>query len=413
MRMVRKVTFIHAADLHLDSPFKGLTDIPSHLFEEIKNSTFQSLQHLVDAAIFHHVDFVLLAGDLFDNEKQSLKAQIRLRRAFEQLEAYEIAVYLSYGNHDYIEGNIHQISYPANVHIFPDEQVRSFVFHKDGEALAEIHGFSYEKRAVIENKSSDYIVSDEEIPFSIAMLHGSIQGNEDHAPYAPFQLSQLSSSHFDYWALGHIHKRTVLNENPPIVYSGNIQGRHRKETGEKGCYLVQLTSSHTELNFIPLQAITFQALTIDVSHCDEVFQLEREILQEVEKLTRLQPQLLDLTLTANHKDLKNWQLEGTLDEMIEILNESLAVQTPWNYLFKTTVHVETKGEDHETYYGEHFMAELRRGFDEGVRMDFIQDLYQHRQARKYLEMPSKEEWKESIQEAKQRMLEQMSGGGRS
>src|SRR5690606_23698300 len=100
-KMERNITFIHAADLHLDSPFKGLTNLPGHLFQEIKDSTFQALTHLVEAAIEYEVDFVLITGDLFDNEKQSLKAQIHLRKAFERLQKHRISVYISYGNHDF------------------------------------------------------------------------------------------------------------------------------------------------------------------------------------------------------------------------------------------------------------------------------------------------------------------------
>lgn len=109
--MERNVTFIHAADLHLDSPFKGLSKTSSpHLFQEIKNSTFTALDNLVEAAVLHNVDFVLITGDLFEHENQSLKAQIRLRNAFEKLKDYKINVYLSFGNHDYISGNIHKVT---------------------------------------------------------------------------------------------------------------------------------------------------------------------------------------------------------------------------------------------------------------------------------------------------------------
>src|SRR5690625_3427526 len=98
--MANKISFIHAADLHLDSPFKGLTDLPEEIFTKVKESTFEALENLVQTAIDRKVDFILLVGDLFDHERQSLKAQVRLRRAFEDLMEHEINVYLSYGNHD-------------------------------------------------------------------------------------------------------------------------------------------------------------------------------------------------------------------------------------------------------------------------------------------------------------------------
>src|SRR5690625_6351761 len=117
------ISFIHAADLHLDSPFQGLTFLPESLFEKVRQSTFNAFNRLIQTAINKKVDFILLVGDLFDNEKQSLKAQVYLRKAFEKLDQHGIDVYLSYGNHDYMNGNKHRITYPKNVHIFPNDTV--------------------------------------------------------------------------------------------------------------------------------------------------------------------------------------------------------------------------------------------------------------------------------------------------
>lgn len=410
--MDREVTFIHAADLHLDSPFKGLMDMPADLFEEIKRSTFQALQELVRAAIDNRVDFVLITGDLFDNEKQSLKAQIRLKKAFEQLKDQEIAVFLSYGNHDFLKGNIHQVTYPDNVHIFPDEQVRDLDFYKNGELLAKIYGFSYENRAVIENKTSEYIIEDTKVPFHIAMLHGSIKGNEEHDTYAPFRLSELTEKDFKYWALGHIHKRAVLQKNPYIVYPGNIQGRHRKETGEKGCYLVRLTEMETTLDFIPLNRIEFYPLKIDVSECVAAYQLEAIIMDSLKSLKATRPQLLDLTLQANDTSLRNWQANGQLEDVLDIINESISQEQLWRYIFHVQLDIKERLEPSETSFGEHFIDELKRSFAENSGIDYVEQLYQHRQARKYLDLPSQEEVSGWKQEAEARLFDQLLGGGR-
>src|SRR5690625_7660876 len=150
----KQISFIHAADLHLDSPFQGLSHIPEHLFKEVRESTFVALDRLVRLAIQEQVDFILIVGDLFDNERQSLKAQIRLRKAFQELEKHHINVYLSYGNHDHINGNIHAFTYSDNVFIFPSEKVSQFIHEKNGIPLLEINGFSYEKSTVLEYKKS-------------------------------------------------------------------------------------------------------------------------------------------------------------------------------------------------------------------------------------------------------------------
>src|SRR5699024_12369177 len=149
INMTRPIRFIHAADEHLEHPFQGLSKLPDTIFSQVQESTFDAPQQLIKLAISRQVDFVLLVGDLFDHERQSLKAQIRLRSAFEQLADYDIQVYLSYGNHDFIEGNYYAVSYPANVHSFPDEAPSSFPFTHKPE-IVEITVFSFETREVIE-----------------------------------------------------------------------------------------------------------------------------------------------------------------------------------------------------------------------------------------------------------------------
>src|SRR5699024_1547924 len=156
-------------------------------------------------------------------------------------------VYLSYGNHDYVSGNKLRLSFPENVHVFPNENIQSFLYENNKEPLAKIYGFSYENRVVLENKESQYEVVDSSVPFHIGTLHGSLDGLEGHDPYAPFHLTDLKAKAMQYWALGHIHQRQIISENPHIIYPGNIQGRHRNEAGEKGCYYVQMTEFNTKV----------------------------------------------------------------------------------------------------------------------------------------------------------------------
>ena len=406
--MKKQLSFIHAADLHLDSPFKGLASAPDHVFQEIRESTFMALQRLVDIAIEKRVDFILLAGDLFDNEKQSLKAQIRLRRAFEQLQKYGINIYLSYGNHDYINGNIHPVTYPENVFVFPNEKVSHFTFEKDNQKLAQIYGFSYENRAVTESKAKEYAISNADIPFHIAMLHGSILSNTEHDVYAPFQLNDLLSSDIDYWALGHIHKREILKQSPPIIYPGNIQGRNRKETGEKGCYHVILNEHDHELTFIPLQAIQFRSITIDVSACKQIHDLEKYILHEIKETGT--PILLDVTLKSNQPNLLEWENENLLEDVIEIINESIIDKQKWNFIFRLSVDVDPQQYSMDAVKGNHFIAELSRHFDEESIQPYVRELFQHKQGRKYLERLSDEEEIEIKDEAKQLLMNELLKG---
>lgn len=405
--MSKQVSFIHAADLHLDSPFKGLANTPKFVFDEIRESTFVALERIVSVAIDKAVDFVLIVGDLFDNERQSLKAQIRLRKAFEKLEKHHINVYLSYGNHDHINGNIYPVTYPENVFEFTSEEVSQFTYIKNGQPLAAIQGFSYENRAVLDNKTSDFNITDETIPFQIAMLHGSLQSNTEHDTYAPFQLGELINKNFDYWALGHIHKRNILKRNPLIVYPGNSQGRNRKECGEKGCYHIVLTETEQDISFIPAQALQFNNLTIDVSACKEIHQLETKIHDEIKELRVTTPQLIDLVLTSDNKRILEWKNQSDLSEIIELVNETLMSQSNWGYVFRLTLTKHWTHVDESVYQGDHFIGVLLRQFEQKTIVDDLTDLYNHRQGRKYLDRQSKEEEKFILEEARQLLLNEL------
>lgn len=409
--MSNKISFIHTADLHLDSPFKGLASIPETIFKNVRESTFVALERIVSVAIDRQVDFVLIVGDLFDNERQSLKAQIRLRRAFEELEKHDINVYLSYGNHDHINGNIHPVTYPSNVYVFDSEQVDSFIYERNGEELAEIQGFSYENRVVLNNKTKEFTINNPKIPFHIGMLHGSISSNTDHDTYAPFQLNQLLEQGFRYWALGHIHQRQILKNDPFVVYPGNTQGRSRKEVGEKGCYHVVLTETENKISFIPTQAINFIDLTIDVSLCKEVHDLESKIQKSIENEEIITPQLINLNLKSNNQNLITWKNNFDLEDIIEIVNEKLIDQSMWCYIYNFKVTSLAPKFNESYFQTDHFIGELSRQFEEQSILIHLNDLFNHKQGRKYLEKYSKEKEEQLKEEAKQLLFNELFNAG--
>ncbi|MGM8366310.1 metallophosphoesterase family protein [Virgibacillus sp. W0181] len=395
--MTARISFLHAADLHLDSPFKGLANIPEHLFKEIVESTLTALDRLVQTAIDKNVDFVLLVGDLFDNETRGLRAQVKLRHAFEQLNRHHIKVYLSYGNHDYIKGNIHHVTYPDNVFIFNDEKIDTFTFRRNNQALANIYGFSYVNRAITTNKSESFKIVDEEVPFHIAMLHGSYQKNTAHDTYAPFLISDLMKEEFDYWALGHIHQREIIKQHPPIVYPGNTQGRHRNEQGEKGCYYVEMTDTEVKMNFYPLQAIQFESVDVNISYATEIHEVEMKIRSIIKSMVKPTPVLITLTLLDKQDRLLNWEKDHTLDELIELLNESFGHETNWKFIYQYKINIPKKRREEVHIAGDYFIGELSRQMDQAVIQPYLSDLYNHRQAKKHL-TPINKETEQTIKE---------------
>ncbi|HLR53877.1 MAG TPA: DNA repair exonuclease [Pseudogracilibacillus sp.] len=395
INMTRPITFIHAADLHLDSPFQGLSKLPDTIFSQVRESTFDALQQLIKLAISRQVDFVLLVGDLFDHERQSLKAQIRLRSAFEQLADYDIQVYLSYGNHDFIEGNYHAVSYPANVHSFPDEAPSSFTFTKQHERV-EITGFSYETRAVTEEKVLQFPERDPAATYQIGMLHGSVYGDKQHSTYAPFSTHQLVDKEYDYWALGHIHQRQELHEKPPIIYPGNIQSRHRNEQGKKGCYVVELKDDEVIPEFVPFRTIEF--LHIDITLTSQHNMDEVETLIEEKVNNEGGPKTL-LSINWHTEDI-NWftsYTDGWLEDLLEGFNEQQTESLHWIYIYRHKMNWREQQQVSTDYSP--FLKEINQAFTELDIQKELKDFTKQTKAKKYADISYKE-----IQDEAQELL---------
>ncbi|WP_147533110.1 metallophosphoesterase family protein [Bacillus marasmi] len=281
---MKKITFIHGADLHLDSPMVGLRHLPEPIFKRLQESSFTAFQKLIDAAIQHQVDFVILAGDIFDGENRSIRAQSRFRNQIDRLALHQIPVFIIYGNHDHLDGKWARMSLPENAFVFP-ATVEVKTIQCENATTVSLYGFSYPHRHVHERRIVEYQKTGL-ADFHIGILHGHYEGSSDHGKYAPFQLTDLLEKQFDYWALGHIHKRAELSHEPPIIYPGNIQGRHRKEVGQKGCYLATLTDTEKQLNFISLSDIIWDEIEIDVSQVESIadlYQLCREEMNRIRK----------------------------------------------------------------------------------------------------------------------------------
>ncbi|MCH5462695.1 DNA repair exonuclease [Lactobacillus sp. LC28-10] len=279
--------FIHAADLHLDSPFKGLQRLPKALWQQIHEAPFGATKKMVSDAIEQKVDFVLLVGDLFDRETQSVQAQIFLNEQLQRLVDANIAIFVSFGNHDYLASD-QQFNLPDGVTVF-DHEVSTKSFMTADHTRVAVSGFSYSDRW-LEQDVVPQFPERGSADFQIGMLHGAVkQGTINH--YAPFTLSELTATNYDYWALGHIHKPNVLAEQPPIVYSGTIQGRHKLESGEHGYQLVTAEGRQLQRQFVPADQVRWSSLSLTV----ESATTDDSLIEAVkDALTQLHPDVFEL-----------------------------------------------------------------------------------------------------------------------
>jgi len=249
---IAAMKFIHAADLHIDSPLKGLDGYTGAPVERLRGATRQSFLGLVAAAIEQRVDLVVLAGDIFDGNWQDFRTGLFFREQLVRLTRAGIRVFIAKGNHDAESQITRQLPAVDGVHLFRSRSCETIRLDDLGVAL---HGRSFAQRTVNEDFVRDY---NPPVPglFNIGVLHTSLTGSPDHDPYAPTSVAALSACGYDYFALGHIHARQVVQEaDPRIVFPGNLQGRHAKEAGAKGCELVTVTGGRIE---------SAEALALDV-----------------------------------------------------------------------------------------------------------------------------------------------------
>lgn len=293
--------FIHAADIHVDTPFRGVETDVTWVLEYLRAATLQSFDRMIDLAIREEVDFVIIAGDLYDSDQHSLTALLALRRAFDRLGEHHIRVYIAHGNHDPLNGKAY--AWPPNVYVFPAGEVTSYVYHQEGRPVAEIQGISYDKPAVTENLVPRFHPGSE-APYHIAVLHANVEGEPGHSNYAPARLSEMQNQGFDYWALGHVHHRKVLSEAPFVVYPGNTQGRHVNETGDKGVYLVDVDDiGQTRLAFHPTAVVAWETLTVSAEGIQDVVDLIPRIQESLDSTAEDLPRVVRLRVQEASEEL--------------------------------------------------------------------------------------------------------------
>lgn len=403
---VKNITFIHAADLHLGGMFSGFRHLPDTLYEKLRTCSYEALRNLIQTAITEKVDFVILAGDIYDGNDRSLKAQIQFQKAMEQLNKEGIPVYLIHGNHDFLEGNYFNLSLPPNVHIFGREvEVKEHV--KEDGTSSMLYGFSYGQRHIKERMIEGYIKQPSG-DFHIGLLHGNLDGETAHGNYAPFTKMELVQKGFDYWALGHIHKRMLVLNEPYAVYPGCLQGRNRKETGEKGFYLVHLSETETKLDFRPASVLNWQEETVEASGL-EMNRLIQHINERKEHYRQAGKDiLLELILDASKAKEEDW-LYSDMDELLEAVQEGEEEETPrvWIHTMKL---IPPAWMDEGTDETQSFLAELLDvSADLGKEQfeELIAPLLTHSAARKYVKGWDYASQKEIILEANMELVKRL------
>jgi exonuclease SbcD len=257
------VKFLHAADIHLDSPLLGLQardDLPA---EVLRHSTRRAFEAMIQLAIAEDVAFVIIAGDLYDGDWKDFSTGLFFA---EQMRKLGRPCFLLRGNHDAASVITRSLPLPPNVREFSSRTCQTFELVEHGVAL---HGYSFPHRAVPEDLSASYPPPRAGL-LNIGVLHSSGEDPGEHQVYAPCRIANLTLKGYEYWALGHIHARQVLHERPWIVFPGNLQGRHAREVGAKGCTLVTVEDRQVlSVEHRPVDVLRWVALEVDATGLDQ------------------------------------------------------------------------------------------------------------------------------------------------
>lgn len=335
-------SFLHAADIHLDSPLKGLEVYQDAPVEQIRWAARRAFDNLVDLAITEEVAFVLLAGDLYDGDWKDYNTGIYFVNRMGRLRDAGIPVFMVSGNHDAASQITRALHLPDNVMLFSHKKVETSILDHLGVA---IHGQSFSTRAVTEDLTRNYPQGDPSL-FNIGLLHTSLNGRPNHETYAPCTLDALRSKGYQYWALGHVHQREEISREPWVVFPGNLQGRHIRETGAKGCTLVTVDDGRVvEVEAKELDVLRWSQCKLDLGKCEKtesLLEMVRETFEDERERADGRPLAIRLVLEGItpihgrlHENSAHWHEEfrAVAASLGDVWLEKILINTRKEMLF--------------------------------------------------------------------------------
>lgn len=411
------IKFIHTSDLHLDTPFRGLSAWNSELAGRLKDATFKSFSRIIDLCIDEQVDFLVVSGDSFDGENRSLAAQLRFVSELKRLSDQGIATYLVCGNHDPLNSWLDTLEMPPLVHRFGGSEVEVLSHEKDGQPLADICGISFQQKDVGSNLAARFRRKDKPAPISVAIMHGTVGAPGPHHSYAPFKLDDIRGMGFDYWALGHIHKHLVVQQaSPAVVYPGNPQGRDFGETGPKGCCLVEISpNQHPMIRFMPTHCIRFEDLTVDLTGVDSLVALSDKISKAMEPAeTNMQETkyvgadgsaIVRLTLMGRTDLHAQLNQAGEIDQLLEHLNNGQLQQSPFTWIDHIEPRTRPMLDPVQLRNRNDFAADVLRSFETITADDELSSALIRQAAEQFASFETKRELEELTAEEQQEIIE--------
>lgn len=314
-----RYSFLHAADLHLDSPLRGLDRYAEAPVDAIRGATRRAFENLIARAKMLQVAFVILSGDVFDGDWKDFNSGLWFAARLRDLTSAGIRVYLLAGNHDAAGKMTMQLPWPENVFVFATEKPQSFVDAKSGAVL---HGQGFATGWVTDDLTRNYppAVTGS---FNIGVLHTALDGRPGHGSYAPCTVDGLRSLGYDYWALGHVHAREIVSKDPWIVFPGNLQSRHVNESGEKGATLVAVDDGRiVEVTHEEFDVVRFARIELDVSGTRTIEECVRRAGTDLAAArARASGRLLAVRLVLRGRTAANVSLRSASSSLVAALRD--------------------------------------------------------------------------------------------
>jgi exonuclease SbcD len=319
-RSVASFRFVHTADIHLDSPLKGLAGYDPAAAERVRTAGREAFDNLVAMAIDEGAAFVVIAGDLYDGDWRDYQTGLFFVSQMGRLARAGVRAFVVYGNHDAESQITRRLQLPDNVRVFSARKPESVEL---GEFNAVLHGQSFGQRDMSVNMALAY-PPPRGGAFNIGVLHTGLGGQAGpgagaHPNYAPCALEDLTNKGYDYWALGHVHKRGVLRERPHVVFPGNIQGRHIRETGAKGAYLVTVEDGEVSgLEFSATDVVRWALVPVAAGGCarlSEAMDLMRDAIAQAVQ-TQAEGRMLACRVEIRGRTEAHWALTASGETLL-------------------------------------------------------------------------------------------------
>ncbi|MBN1106813.1 MAG: DNA repair exonuclease [Deltaproteobacteria bacterium] len=414
-------SFVHTADLHLDSPFSSISQNAPEVAGVMRDATLHAFESVIRLCLRKKVDFLLVAGDVYDGADRNLRAQVRFRDGLVRLHEAGICSFIVHGNHDPLEGWSSSLEWPPSVHIFGD-QVETAGARKGDALLARVQGISYAKRE--ERRNLSLLFGRKDATFHIGLLHANVGQDTGHEAYAPCSLDDLRRAGMDYWALGHVHRARILAEGPPtVVYPGNTQGRSVREAGRRGCYLVRVSEDrHVDLEFHGTEAVGWAFREVSIRD----LRTEQDLLDTLEGTCRDlageasgRPVMARIHLTGSGPLYGSLQNQGQVSDLLKILREKGLSGSPVVWVEQVRIGVTPERDVKVLMEANDFVGELLRVSREhlgeedlaGLLDEDLNSLFEDPRARRFLVRPDAEGLKALLMKAEGICVDHLAGGG--